>query len=189
MPPPRRALRPTPSCSNDISLFQTKLLSDLKQLDEQLAEQRVPFLTWAAKYSSSIAADPDRALKEISRLREVVFGDTEADAKTFAQHVLRPEVGKTLGLRDTCIVQWRFDAPSMWRGVPDNPRVLKLARSIISSRFRKDSVVASRTLDLSKSADAKDRCPTMHTHTLPLVRLLSMMCNRFWYMLPLCCSS
>ena len=155
MPPGRRALRPTPSCPSDISPFQTKLLSDLKKLDEQLGEQRIPFPTWAAKYSSSIAADPERVLREISRLREVVFGDTEADAKTYAQHVLRADSGKTLGLRDTCIVQWRFDAPSMWRGVPDNPRVLKLARSILSSRFRKDSVVASRTLDLSKAADAK----------------------------------
>ena len=105
MAPPRRALRPTPSCTNDISRFQTKLLSDLKQLDEQLSEQRIPFLQWAAKYSTSIAADPERVIKEISRLREVVFGDTEADAKTFAQHVLRPESGKTLGLSDACIVQ------------------------------------------------------------------------------------
>ena len=76
MPPPRRALRPTPSCANDISPFQTKLLSDLKQLDEQLAEQRVPFLTWAVGLSSSIAADTERVATEISRLREVVFGDT-----------------------------------------------------------------------------------------------------------------
>lgn len=167
MPPPRRALRPTPSCANDISPFQTKLLSDLKQLDQQLADERTPFLTWAAKYSSSIEADPGRVLKEISSLREVVFGDTAADAKTFAQHVLRPESGKTLGLRDTCIVQWRFDLPSMWRGVPDNPRVLKLARSILSSRFRKDSVVASRTLDLSKSADSKESGPTMFIRMVP----------------------
>lgn len=159
MAPPRRALRPTPSCPGDLSPVQSKLLSDLKHLDEQLAEDRVPFLTWAAKYSSAIAADPDRAVKEITRVREAAFGDAEVQAKAFALHTLRPDVVKTLGLRDTCILQWRFDEASMWRGVPDNPRILKLARSIISSRFRKDSVVASRTLDLTKAADAKDHCP------------------------------
>jgi len=157
--PPRRALRPTPSCPGDLSPIQAKVLEDLKHLDEQLTEQRMPFLAWAAKYSSSIEADRDRAVKDIARVRMAAFGDTEAEAKAFALQLLRPEVGKTLGLRDTCILQWRFDEPSMWRGMPDNPRVLKLARSILSSRFRKDSVIASRTLDLSKTPDAQERAP------------------------------
>ena len=119
----------------------------------------MPFLAWAAEYSSSIEADRDRAVKDIARVRMAAFGDTEAEAKAFALQLLRPEVGKTLGPRDTCILQWRFDDTSMWRGMPDNPRVLKLARSILSSRFRKDSVIASRTLDLSKTPDAQERAP------------------------------
>jgi hypothetical protein len=53
------------------------------------------------------------------------------------------------GVHPTCVVQWRYDSSSMWRGPPDNVRVLRLVRSILSSRFRADSVVASRTLDMS----------------------------------------
>lgn len=132
---------------------------DLKHLDEQLTEQRMPFLAWADKYSASIGVDRDRAVTDIARVRMAAFGDSEAEAKAFALQLLRPEAGKILGLRDTCILQWRFDEASMWRGVPDNPRVLKLARSILSSRFRKDSVIASRTLDLSKTPDAQERAP------------------------------
>ena len=134
------------------------LLRELRQVDEALLEQRRPFLSMASGYAASIAADPQRVLREICAVREALFGDAEQEAKTWAADALKAEHSKVIGVRDTCIAQWRFDEASMWRGVPDNPRVLKLARSIISTR--KDSVVASRTLDMSKSPDATD--PTAH---------------------------
>ena len=37
----------------------------------------------------------------------------------------------------------------MWRGVPDNRRTLRFAKSMINTGFRKDSVIAARSLDLS----------------------------------------
>ena len=37
----------------------------------------------------------------------------------------------------------------MWRGPPDNNRVLRFAKSIISSRLRKDTCISSRALDMS----------------------------------------
>ena len=156
MPPGRRALRPTPSCSAELSEFQLKLLNDLKLVDEGLLEQRRPFLSMASAYAAAIAAEPQRVFKEMCQLGVTLFGDAEQVAKAWTRDAFKAEDSKVVGIRDTCIAQWRFDELSMWRGVPDNPRVLKLARSIISSRFRKDSVVASRTLDMSKCADAKD---------------------------------
>ena len=70
--------------------------------------------------------------------------------------MLTAETQPVRGIRDTCIVQWSFEDSSMWRGPPDNARVVKIAKSIISGQFRRDSVIASRTLDMSRAGDAKD---------------------------------
>jgi len=96
-------------------------------------------------------------LSQLASAKERLHGDALAEALAWARDLLKPVAGQVTGIRETCIVQWRFDAPSMWRGTPDNPRVLKLIKCIISTRFRKDSIIASRTLDLSAGADTKDR--------------------------------
>ena len=73
-----------------------------------------------------------------------------AEAQHFVQHALAPTVGEVTGLRTTTPMHWSYDRASMWRGDPDNRRVLKLARSIISSGFSAtDGAIASRTLSLS----------------------------------------
>ena len=60
------------------------------------------------------------------------------------------------GTMATAILQWRFDDESLWRGLSDNTKLARLARSMVSSGFLEDErsvaklVVAS--LDSGRAA-------------------------------------
>ena len=100
--------------------------------------------------------DHDIIVEQLTSVKERISGDTRFDAVAWSKHLLKPETDQIRGIRETCIVQWSFDDLSMWRGPPDNARILKIAKSIICGKFRRDSVIASRTLDMSKAVDAQD---------------------------------
>ena len=89
-------------------------------------------------------------LRHLASIYERLYGSTYQDATAWAADLLkqRPE-GKLSGILNTAVVQWRFDEASLWRGMPDNPRVAKIAKSIIGNRFRQDSIIASRTLSMT----------------------------------------
>ena len=55
--PPRRMLKATPSCADDLCDFQRKLLSDIKALHDDLREKRQPFLEVAQTYAKSFSED------------------------------------------------------------------------------------------------------------------------------------
>jgi hypothetical protein len=100
--------------------------------------------------------DHNIILEQLASVKERISGDSAQDAMAWSKHMLKAETQQVRGIRDTCIVQWSFDDSSMWRGPPDNARIVKIAKSIICSKFRRDSVIASRTLDMSKAVDAED---------------------------------
>ena len=95
-------------------------------------------------------------MTQLTSVKERISGDAIQDAMAWCKHMLKAETEQVRGIRETCIVQWSFDDSSMWRGPPDNARIVKIAKSIICTKFRKDSVIASRTLDMSKGMYAKD---------------------------------
>ena len=70
--------------------------------------------------------------------------------------MLQPKVGVMDGTMATAILQWRFDDDSLWRGLSDNTKLARLARSMVSSGFLEDErsvakrVVAS--LDSGRAA-------------------------------------
>ena len=146
--PPRRALRPTPSNASDLSQFQKTLLDDLALLDQELLRARTSFYSFAAEYQKNFADKPDVVLSQLATIKAALHCIADDAAMHWAREVLSPASERVLGIRPTCIVQWRLGLDSMWRGPPDTVRVLRFARSIISSRFRKDSCIASRTLDM-----------------------------------------
>lgn len=149
--PPRRALKPTLSNANELSSFQMELLADMKKLEEELVATRTPFAKLAKDYQIS-RQDPDAALQDLASVKQHLTGSTEQEAISWAKDLLRAKDAKMLGMSTTCIMQWRFDEASMWRGPPDNARILKFCRSIISSRFRPDACIAARSLDMSAKA-------------------------------------
>ena len=148
---PRRSLRPTLSNTTELSSLQMSLLKDVAQLEEEAASTRTP-LCFLAKDYQIARADPDAVLQDLMLVKQHLAGCTEQEAIAWAKDLLKAKDPKMLGMHFTCIVQWRFDAASMWRGLPDNTRVLKFCRSIISSRFRQDACIAARSLDMSTKA-------------------------------------
>jgi hypothetical protein len=148
---PRRSLKATPSNPSEISKFQKTLLEDVANLDYELLKAKKPFYTFAQEYYHAHADKPEVILNQLVHSKMAIHAVPEDEARKWALHLLRPREEQMLGLHPTCIVQWRLDDDSMWRGPPDNTRVLRFARSIISSRFRKDSCIASRTLDMSSA--------------------------------------
>lgn len=148
--PPRRALKPTPSNASELSAFQKLLLEDIAVLDQELLRARRPFYAFAQEYQHTFADKPDTVLSHLSGVKAALHAMPEDAALTWAKELLQPGEERVLGIRSTCIVQWRLDDDSLWRGPPDNTRVLRFAKSIISSRFRQDSRIASRTLDMSQ---------------------------------------
>ena len=100
--------------------------------------------------------DHNRVLDQLTSVKERISGDSRQTAMAWAQQLLRAEPLQVRGIRETCVLQWSYEAISMWRGPPDNARIYKIAKSIICSQFRRDSIIASRTLDMSKASDAQD---------------------------------
>ena len=60
--------------------------------------------------------DPDAVLQDLMLVKQRLAGYTEQEAIAWAKDLLRAKDPKMLGMHATCIVQWRFDEASMWRG-------------------------------------------------------------------------
>ena len=48
-----------------------------------------------------------------------------------------------------CILSWSFTDESLWRGLTDNKKIIRLARSMLTTGFRQDEPINSRTFDLT----------------------------------------
>ena len=149
MAPKQRRLKATPSNTTDISSFQKQLLEDLAVLDAELLSTRTPYSSFVREYQTNFSEKPDAVLAQLAGVARHLHLMAEDEATHWATSLLAPKDAQMQGVHPTSVVQWRYDSASMWRGPPDNIRVLRLIRSILSSRFRVDSVIASRTLDMS----------------------------------------
>ena len=156
--PPRRQLRATPSNAADIGAFQLRLLSDLRTLEVELFEQRKPFVDLAFESQTKCQAEPGLELTHVASLHERLYSSSHRDAMAWAADLLRPRPEEKLsGILKTAVLQWRFDDASLWRGPPDNPRVAKIAKSIVGHRFRQDAIIASRALCLRRPQELVTR--------------------------------
>jgi hypothetical protein len=148
MPPARRTLKPTLSNANELSAFQLSLLGDVTKLEEEAASTKTALYLVAKQYQVARSA-ADAVLLDLLSVRQNLTGCTEQEGIAWAKALLIAKEPKMLGMHKTCVVQWRFDEPSLWRGPPDNARLARFCRSIISSGFRMDQSIAARSLDMS----------------------------------------
>ena len=75
-------------------------------------------------------------------------GSGEDDALSLATEALAPKPpGETACT--TCVYQWRYDDGSLWNGYPDNSKLARLARSMLSVGFKQDEPINARDLDLT----------------------------------------
>jgi hypothetical protein len=65
-----------------------------------------------------------------------------------AQQVLAAGPPDFTGTRPVCILSWSFEDESLWRGLSDNKNI-RLARSMVTTGYRQDEPINSRTFDLS----------------------------------------
>ncbi len=148
--PPRRQLRPTPSSSEELHAFQKMLMRKLDDLAATCQSKRESMLALAQEYQRSKQHNIEGVLDDIGKVLSAVDELTDAELSSKVEASLPVFMGKkTLGLRPTCVMSWSYDDDSMWRGPPENRRLLRLARAIVSSGFLPSSVISSRTLEVS----------------------------------------
>jgi hypothetical protein len=141
MPP--RQLRATLSNSADLSPFQKLVLQDLSKTEDDLMEQRTLLYSVATTFQQEREANREKTLAELTTVLQKVRGLDEQEAIRVAKALLHGHPGKLNGVHSACILQWRFDAESFWRGPPENLRLVRFIKSMISTRFRADATVAS----------------------------------------------
>jgi hypothetical protein len=159
--PPRRQLKATLSNVENLGTLHKMLLQDIRALEEEAVVSRKPIWQLAHEYQVG-RVDADAVLEDLICVRQHLTGASEQEARDWAKDLLQARGSKVLGMHTTCIVQWRFDDASMWRGPPDNIRILRFCRSIVSTCFRQDACIAARSLDMS----------TKESHGLVLFQLL-----------------
>jgi hypothetical protein len=147
MPP--RQLRATPSHTADLTTFQKILLKEATSLEESLLDKRIPLWSVAAAFQDERVNNVDKTLGEVALVMQRLKGLDANEAERAAKSLLAGNDGKLSGLRHTCVVQFRFDDESFWRGPPDNLRLSRFIKSIVCTRFRADASIASRTLELT----------------------------------------
>ena len=91
----------------------------------------------------------DAAVAEISYASQIAWNLNPEDAFERAQSILAAGPPDFVGTRTTCILSWSFDNESLWRGLSDNKKIIRLARSMVTSGYREDEPINSRTLDLT----------------------------------------
>jgi hypothetical protein len=131
------------------SPFQETLLHDVENLYNELRKARRPLHAFALEYQQTFWNNPSATVGHLINVKMPLHAKDVDEATTWALRLLKPCGTHMLGPHPTCVVQWRLDIGSMWRGQPDSRRVLRLVKNIISSGFSKDSCVTSRTLDMS----------------------------------------
>ena len=120
-----RMLKATPSNAGDLDPHTITLQGALKTLYEQLVNAKPPqsLQQYAHGYQMKHMA-PGAAAQCVSGL--------VADANTIWGTDLQP------GHFVTSVVQWNYDAKTMWRGAPMNNEVYRIAKSIIAVGLRAD---------------------------------------------------
>ena len=88
-------------------------------------------------------------MAEITYATQVAYDLTYDEAHVRAQKILEAAPPDFTGTQPVCILSWSFEDESLWRGLSDNKKNIRLARSMVTSGYRQDEPINSRTFDLS----------------------------------------
>lgn len=116
---------------------------DLKTLEAELAGSRTSFQAFVLQLEST---PPPDLYEHIGEIKAHISSISQKEGNEWAASRLDANLKDPVGVLHTCPFHWSFQPDSFWRGVPDNPRLARIARSILTTGFRPDSVIASRTL-------------------------------------------
>ena len=140
-----RILKPTPSTGADLQPWQLSLSEDLTKLHQEAFTQRLSLTQTVQAFPKPTGAE---AISECSYAVRMAFNVQEDEAFGRAQVILEPGDADFTGSRDTCILSWSFEDQSLWRGLSDNKKLVRLARNMVTAGFKRDEPILSRSFDL-----------------------------------------
>lgn len=152
-PAAKRMLASTPSNTQDMSVHALTLQLKLKTCFDTLVKDRGSFADLVHKYQLTLSK-PGAAIAKVNSFI------AHTDAEPWA-----PAAAVVHGQFDTCLLQWSYDARTMWRGAPQNPNVFRIAKSIIAVGFRKDCPCACRCIVAATTATAASTAVTTAAKT------------------------
>ena len=139
-----RILRARPSSTDDLRPWQTTLTEKLSQLHREFFENRKSITRTIQGLPHPRGID---AVAEITYAAQVAYDLTYDEAHVRAQKILEGGPPHFTGTRPVCILSWPFEDESLWRGLSDNKKVIRLARSMVTTGYCQDEPISSRTFD------------------------------------------
>ena len=125
--------------------WQADLLKKLNELHEEAFEKHTVLTRVIQELPQPKGAE---AVSLLARGMQIGSGLSEEEAKMKAREVLQPSGPNFQGSMETCPVMWRYDNESLWRGLTDNKKLIRLMRSMVLTGFQEDEPLRSRTFDL-----------------------------------------
>lgn len=140
-----RVLKARPSSGSDLQPWQLSLTEKLSALHQEAFEKRLALTNTVMEFPKPIG---EEAVNEVSYAVRMAFNIPEAAAHEQAKDILKAGDADFTGSRDTCILMWSFEEQSLWRGLSDNKKLVRLARNMVTTGYLRDEPIRSRTFDL-----------------------------------------
>ena len=140
----QRVLRPTPSAEKDLQPWQLTLSEDLSKLHQEAHQERIALTHTVQAFPKPTG---EQALIECAFACRIAYNVNEEEAQKLAEEILKPGSADFLGSRDACILSFSFEDESLWRGPSDNKKLIRLARNMVTSGYKRDEPIRSRTFD------------------------------------------
>ena len=165
------------NCDTSLSQWQIRAKAKVQDMYNEAHLNRIPL--W--KLVQHLAGNPteDQALNEVTFLICMSEGVPNEQAYASAQEILSSRASKQTGSSTTCPLQWRFDSETLWHEPPANPKIARIARSILGKSFFKAEPISSRTFDMSVP-DGKSCVGASHLETGRRVALARGSPGRCW---------
>ena len=130
--------------------WQTHLLEKVNVLHQEAFEQRTILTRVVQDLPQPKGME---AISFLARAMQIGSGLSEDEANHKARQFLQGGDSNFIGSKDTCPLMWRYDDKSLWRGMSDNKKLIRLIRSMMINGFLRDEPLRSRTFDLSAPED------------------------------------
>ena len=113
----RRALRSTPSCTDDLQDWQHILTEKLSKLHADCFEKRMVLTRTIQEFPALQGVD---ALDVIAEAAQVAWRLSQDEAVERATSILAAGTSEFEGSKHVCILSWSFTDESLWCGLTDN---------------------------------------------------------------------
>lgn len=145
---PRRKLRAAPSDVGSLDAGQVRLHELIGELDSKAAKSTMYEVI-------SDALGKRDALGELTAMRMACYDETEEVAAQ-ASHLLLAQCAKTEEqLRKVTVYSFTYAEDSFWRGIPPARLLVRLAKSMVSTGYRANEPLASRTAEVVPDSEGR----------------------------------